>query len=294
MPTGSGRVVSAAYGSTRTDSRGRARFHEGVDIGPTSWRAGRAEDDIFAMAHGTVAYIQRSAGGSSYGIYVVLDHADPVGTLYTLYAHLASVPPSLKEGQSIRRGQVIGKMGHSSSLGIPRQRSHLHLEIGLRLNSRFSEMYRARGRSNPHGDNHGHNLFGFDSRRVLFSLEDRDPTRFSALASLQREVPAWRIVIRTSKKPDFFHRHPKLWTSDGNTSFQAIVVDVHESGLPLWGRPARGGEIAELETKPYHIAGVNQTVLGRNGRRHVIKQGDTWVLGSSGDAWRTLLLHGAR
>lgn len=291
MPTGSGRVVSAAFGSTRTDSRGRARFHEGVDIAPTAWQNGRALDSIFAVADGRIAYINRSAGNSSYGIYLVLDHPDPAGTLITLYAHLASVEDDLREGQSVRRGQVLGTMGHSSTMGIPRQRSHLHFEMGLRLHSRFRDLYRRQGRANPHGNDHGHNLFGFDPRRLLFDLEDQDPVPFSALASLQREVPAWRILLRTDRRPDFFRQHPALWSSGGQTDFRGIVVDVLESGLPLWGRPAREEEMEALQGQSYQILGVNETVLGRNGRRHVLSRGSQWILGSVGEAWRTLLLY---
>ncbi|MEM7395078.1 MAG: hypothetical protein AAF492_22330, partial [Verrucomicrobiota bacterium] len=79
MPTGSGRVMSAHYGSTRTDSSGRPSFHEGVDIGPMARdRRGRATDKILAVADGTVAYANRRSGNSNYGIYIVLEHEDPV------------------------------------------------------------------------------------------------------------------------------------------------------------------------------------------------------------------------
>ncbi|NLB60415.1 MAG: M23 family metallopeptidase, partial [Lentisphaerae bacterium] len=104
QPTASGRPESALYGSVRTVQLGRrwvASFHEGVDIAPLHRdRLGRPCDTIHAVAEGRVAYLNRLAGQSSYGKYVVLVHASSVGELYTLYAHLAHITPTLQTGQT--------------------------------------------------------------------------------------------------------------------------------------------------------------------------------------------------
>lgn len=292
MPTGSGRVVSAAYGSVRTSSSGLASFHEGVDIAPVRWERGRSADDVFAVAAGRVGYINRSGGNSSYGKYVVIVHPDPVGEVVSLYAHLASVPDGLREGQAVDLGEVIGRMGHSSTLGVPPQRSHLHLEMGVMLNRRFARWFASKGLTPSHGMYHGWNISGFNPARLLFKLADTDPTPFSYLRTL-REIPvAWRIVTTAKALPDYFVRHPDLWKGPAFTG-GALVLEVSESGIPLSGRAATDDEVLSLGSDSHRILEVDEQVLGRNGFRHVRKSGSTWRLGRNGLQWRDILLHGA-
>ena len=57
---------------------------------------------------GGSAYVNRRAGNSNYGIYVVLAHDEPaLGEVYTLYAHLARVESGLHAGQPVEAGQVL-------------------------------------------------------------------------------------------------------------------------------------------------------------------------------------------
>ena len=66
-------------------------------------------------------YIGNNDGGG-YGNYVVIEHSD--GN-YTYYAHMAQGSITVMAGDSVRQGQVIGKMGHSgNSTGV-----HLHFEV---------------------------------------------------------------------------------------------------------------------------------------------------------------------
>ena len=62
--------------------------------------------------------------GGGYGNYVKIEHSD--GT-YTLYAHMLADTITVKAGDKVAQGQVIGKMGSSgSSTG-----DHLHFEVRL-------------------------------------------------------------------------------------------------------------------------------------------------------------------
>ena len=66
-------------------------------------------------------YIGNNDGGG-YGNYVVIEHSD--GN-YTYYGHMAEGSITVRAGDSVKQGQVIGKMGHSgNSTGV-----HLHFEV---------------------------------------------------------------------------------------------------------------------------------------------------------------------
>lgn len=85
---------------------------DGVVIYPTS-------EDLTKFADN--GYVGNPEGGG-FGNYVVIQHSD--GN-YTYYAHMAQNSITVIAGDSVRRGQVIGKMGHSgSSTG-----THLHLRL---------------------------------------------------------------------------------------------------------------------------------------------------------------------
>jgi len=75
-------------------------------------------DAIFASDSGVVIYSGPIGGG--YGNLVAIDHG--LGWL-TLYAHLSAI--SVKCGQSVYRGQVIGACGSVGNATGP----HLHFEV---------------------------------------------------------------------------------------------------------------------------------------------------------------------
>jgi len=162
--TVSGDPASALFGCVRNDGR---RFHEGIDIAPYHRRdrRGEATDPVVAAFTGTVAYVNTTAGDSSYGRYVIMEHPQFSPAVYTLYAHLAAVDASIEKGRVIDAGTRLGTMGRSAGgYTIPRDRAHLHFEIGLQLTERFQEWYdRQRyGSRNQHGNYSGLNLVGFD------------------------------------------------------------------------------------------------------------------------------------
>ncbi len=290
MPTGSGRVESALFGATRTNRSGLPQFHEGVDIAPIRWsRQGRAEDEILAVADGKVAYLSRSAGNSSYGVYLVLTHEDPVGEFYSLYAHLASIDPGLRAGQRVVRGQVLGIMGNTSTLGIPHSRSHLHFEIGLMLNRRFDAWYRRTDAKNVHGSHHGFNLFGIDPLLLLTKLEPGRATPFSMLDTLQDHPYAWRLVLNAPSLPEVFQRHPLLWQGAPFAS-GALVVEVSEGGVPLRARQATPEEALGVTTASPKVLDVQEEALGRNALRHVLRRNGAWRVTDSGRRWIEMLL----
>jgi murein DD-endopeptidase MepM/ murein hydrolase activator NlpD len=112
-PVKSARFESA-YGE-RSDpfTGGRAR-HMGIDL------SGPVGTPIYATADGVVSDAGWNSGG--YGNLIKLDHGRGVETRY---AHLSSIV--VRAGQTIKRGQMIGKMGSTGrSTG-----SHLHYEVRI-------------------------------------------------------------------------------------------------------------------------------------------------------------------
>ena len=87
---------------------------DGVVIYPTAEYQTQYED------HG---YYGNKEGGG-YGNYVVIQHADG---LYTVYGHLAKDSITVFANETVKQGQVIGKMGHSGSSTGP----HLHFTVGI-------------------------------------------------------------------------------------------------------------------------------------------------------------------
>lgn len=87
-------------------------LHDGTDIAGCGYGS-----NIFAALDGTVVKT-----GSKYdnGIYVIIDHHNGY---YSLYAHLSGY--SVREGQNVAKGEVIGTMGKSGfATGV-----HLHFAI---------------------------------------------------------------------------------------------------------------------------------------------------------------------
>lgn len=306
MPTGSGRLVSAKYGSTRTVKRGSrylASFHEGVDIAPVQRnRRGGAEDSVYAVAAGRVAFVNASAGASNYGKYVVLEHPDPSlghisrrdgsthpAVVYTLYAHLADVRFGLRPGQTVDPGDVIGTVGHTSNTRppIPRGRSHLHWEIGVMLQSRYEARSREHKTQNPFGNYNGGNLFGLDPLD-FYAAHVRDPGL--TMATYMASVPPAAEVVLRGRYPDFFRRFPALWSGAAYDG-RPLWIAMSESGVPLAGRNATPEEVQLLGNRRYAVVRAYPETIGRNGRRFFTSVKGTWDFSSRGRQWADLLLY---
>src|SRR6516162_4341048 len=93
---------------------GRPAMHTGLDL------HGETGDVVHATADGTVTAAGWSGG---YGRVVDVDHGNG---LSTRYGHLSSI--AVRVGQSIKSGQIIGKVGSTGRSTGP----HLHYETRLR------------------------------------------------------------------------------------------------------------------------------------------------------------------
>jgi peptidoglycan LD-endopeptidase LytH len=292
QPTSSGKIEGALYGSVRTSKqRGKliSSFHEGVDIAALQRdRWSKPLDQVYAIADGKVAYINKIAGNSSYGRYVVMTHYDNLGPVYTLYAHLAKIAPGLIRGQEVSAGAVLGVMGYSGLLKIPRYRAHLHFEIGLIYNRRFAAWAKTKKISNEHGTYNGWNLEGVNPLAFFRELKSGDNFDFQThLESIPR---AFDIIFNVRSLPDYFQRYPMLWNGP-DFSAGAIVIGCSENGILLSGREAAGAEIDSLGKKKQIIRNVDREALGRNGCHLITYRQGNWELAEKGKRWLSLLIY---
>lgn len=290
QPTGSGNAESAMFGSVRTAARGgrtMSSFHEGVDIAAMHRdRQGRPMDGVRAIARGQVMYVNRVAGNSNYGKYVVIAHDDPLGEVYSLYAHLADVPTGIWPGKIVDGGESIGTMGNTASTGIPMERAHLHLEVALMSNARFDVWYRAQKLTPDHGSYNGQNLLGINPL-LLFIARQRNPE--TSFAAVLRGVPrAFEVVLRATQPLDFFGRYKLLWEGE-TTAGRPVVITCAENGLPVGGRQATDAEVQALGRRSCLVQHVDEDTLGRNGCHLITRLGGEWSLTESGQRWLEVL-----
>ena len=199
---------SGAFGCVRNNGY---KFHEGVDLFPIKRnKTGQAQDQVFSAIAGIVSYVNHNSGHSAYGKYIVMEHPNVVPSIYTLYAHLAEILPSIKIGVKMNEAMPLGRMGNSSSFKIPLIRSHLHFEIGLRLTNQFQAWFNKKGfkTSNRHGNYSGFNLVGIDP--LHFFSEYRKRTFHQPLDYLNSLPVILKVRVKSKKPTDFAQRYPSL------------------------------------------------------------------------------------
>ena len=90
-------------------------FHKGIDLGSDRGTP------VYSSGDGVVSFVNaRGTGRRGYGKHIIIDH---VFGYKTKYAHLHEV--DVVEGQRVRRGEIIGKVGNTGGSTGP----HLHYEV---------------------------------------------------------------------------------------------------------------------------------------------------------------------
>src|SRR5690348_14545168 len=98
-------------------ARGAGRRHDAIDI------MAAEGTPVIAAADGTIEKLFFSHGGG--GITIYERSTDPKWMYY--YAHLSAYAPGLAEGQQVKRGQVIARVGHTGDASAAGP--HLHFAI---------------------------------------------------------------------------------------------------------------------------------------------------------------------
>jgi peptidoglycan LD-endopeptidase LytH len=263
QPTVSGETGSGLFGCARSNG---AQFHEGVDLKPVSRdRRGEAADEVFATMDGVVRHINLRAGESSYGRYVVIEHSELKPAVYSLYAHLSAVTPGLKVGEPVARGQVIATMGRSAGgYAIPKDRAHLHFEIGLMATRQFQSWYNWKkfGSPNEQGLYNGMNLMGVDALDFFNQFRARRVNNFEEY--FERLPVMVRVRIATTQVPDFVQRYPELLVAEVPLAGVAgWEIKVNATGLPFSWTPLKATDVIGFRANEVRLSDVDSDALKR-------------------------------
>jgi murein DD-endopeptidase MepM/ murein hydrolase activator NlpD len=102
---------------TFDQARGEGRRHDAIDI------MAAEGTPVIAAADGTIEKLFFSRGGGGITIY----ERSPDQKWMYYYAHLSAYAPGLADGQQVKRGQVIARVGHTGDASA--EGPHLHLAI---------------------------------------------------------------------------------------------------------------------------------------------------------------------
>ncbi len=261
QPTVSGEPESGLFGCVRS---GGTQFHEGLDIRAFARdRHGEPLDQITAVMDGVVRHVNNHAGDSNYGRYIVIEHSGLTPAVYTLYAHLAKIESGIVPGAKVSLGQVIGIMGHSAGgAGIPRDRAHMHFEIGLMVTEDFPSWYAWKkfGSPNEHGLWNGMNLMGIDPLDFLRQWRARRVDNFQQYFDQMRTVV--RVRVATHRVPDFIARYPSLLRRPVPAGLVGgWEVDCNATGLPFAWTPLSPADVAGLRPDAVQIVSVDSAAV---------------------------------
>jgi len=272
------------------------QMHEGLDIRCLERDPhGEPTDPVLATADGTVVYLSAKSSLSNYGNYIVLRHRVDGVEVYSLYAHLKRIRPDLTVGRNVRAGETIATMGRTTNTreGISKDRAHVHFELNLFVNDRFSTWYKKAfpHQRNDHGEWNGQNLLGLDSRLVLLDGR-RQGTNFSLAKFIAKQTELCRVLVRATSFP-WLKRYPGLIERNPVAEKEGVAgyeISLNYNGVPFRLLPRAASEI----TSParFQLLSVNEPEYRKNPcRRLVLKHGDDWRLARNGEYLLDLLTY---
>ena len=298
QPTVEGTAESGMYGCVRNHGH---RFHEGVDIKCLQRdRRGEPIDPVHAVSDGEVAFINAKPGLSNYGRYIVLRHRWDGIEVFTLYGHLREVADGVVVGQPVRKGQVIGVLGHSTNTreGISRDRAHLHFEINFMLNTNFRIWYPRRDpKAPPFGNFNGLNFIGIDP--AAFYRVYAANRRLNFAEYVAKQPIAFTVLVNAKPFP-WLTMHPEqTQRSDAAARGDVVAYEIGATwfGLPIAVWPRAGSEITETEQRILQrglpvLRRVDEAALDRNPCRDLVRRGRRgWQLTKDGQDWAELLVY---
>jgi peptidoglycan LD-endopeptidase LytH len=274
--------TSGSFGCVRDNA---TRMHEGLDIRHLQTdKRGEPTDPVMATADGTVMYFSKRPGLSNYGNYIVIRHVVEGLEIYSLYAHLSAISPTLKIGDAVKAGQVIATMGRTSDAEvITKDRAHVHFELNVLINDNFTAWFKQNSTErNDHGEWNGQNLNGLDPREILIG-EHNPKGNFSLLNFLRSQTELCRVLVRTTNFP-YLKRYPQLVLKNPVAEKQGVAgyeIVLNFNGVPFALMPRAASEIKS--SAKFQLLSVNEAEEKANPcRKLVVQRGGRWQLGDAG------------
>jgi peptidoglycan LD-endopeptidase LytH len=293
VPTVGKPWTSGCFGCVRTEGW---QMHEGLDIRATQRdKRGEAIDPVLSTADGTVVYINHKSALSNFGRYIIVRHDIDGIEVYSTYAHLSEVRDGLTAGINVKSGEQIGVMGRSANTrqGISKERAHLHFELNLLVNERFSSWYKKNfpDQRNDHGQWNGQNFLGIDPRAVL--LEQKEQGKEFNLVELLRSQPVLcRVVVRDVNFP-WLKRYAPLVKQNSIAAKEGVAgyeIALNFNGIPIELIPRSS---SELKSKArLRLLSVNEVEQKKNPCGKIVtKRGSQWELTTRGENLLELLTY---
>jgi peptidoglycan LD-endopeptidase LytH len=275
--------TSGSFGCVRDNS---TRMHEGLDIRHLQTdKRGEPTDPVMATADGTVVYFSKKPGLSNYGNYIVVRHVIEGLEIYSLYAHLSEISPTLKIGDAVKAGQVIATMGRTSNTEtIAKDRAHVHFELNQLINDNFAGWFKTSspGERNDHGEWNGFNLNGLDPLQILMA-EKPGAKKFSLLNYLRSQTELCRVLVRSTNFP-YLKRYPQFVLKNPVADQQGVAgyeIVLNYNGVPFALMPRAASEIKGVAK--FQLLSVNEAEAKANPcRKLVVQRGGRWQLGDAG------------
>jgi len=106
--------ISSGFGLRHHPIQKKKKMHKGIDF------KAPIGTPVVATADGVVETVKFTKEGYGYGKHIIIKHDDHYKTLYAQLSEM-----DVKEGDEVKKGQVIGKVGSSGQSTAP----HLHYEV---------------------------------------------------------------------------------------------------------------------------------------------------------------------
>ncbi len=256
------------------------RFHEGIDVKPMRRdRRGDALDPVRAIDGGRVAYVNREARRSNYGLYVVVEHRWSGSPFYSLYAHLSRV--DVEAGQEVAQGAPLGRVGHTGR-GIDRRRAHLHFEVGMLISRHFERWFDEHypTSENHHGVFSGLNLKGLDVAALYLALRRNETLTIGRFVTGQEAH--FTITVPREGSLDLLTRYPWLLREGPREGDAAWEIAFTRGGVPVGVTPVakemRGPAVALTErARTACRALTNGLLTGRGARCTLTSNGKRYL-----------------
>ena len=275
--------TSGSFGCVRNNGQ---RLHEGLDIRHLQTdRRGEPTDPVMATADGTVVYFSMKPSLSNYGNYLVIRHVVEGIEIYSLYAHLNAIQPGIVVGKSVKQGEVVATMGHTSNAEVIEPwRAHVHFELNVLVNDNFASWFRTAspGERNDHGEWNGQNLNGLDPREILLA-EHNPASKFSLLNDIRSQTELCRVLVRATNFP-YLKRYPMLVLRNPVAEKESVAgyeIALNLNGVAFALMPRAASEIKS--PAKFQLLSVNEAEEKANPCRHlVVQRNGRWQLANEG------------